>query len=116
MTDRRRTGHEAGGRGDGHEAGDDAGGGAEVGEVTVTNPLDDTQARPAAAAARNVLVKACAAWPLAASAEPALKPNQPNQRMPVPIITSGIECGGCSARLPLRCPAPARRPAPRCRR
>ena len=39
-------------------------------------------------------MNAWAAWPLAARAEPALNPNQPNQRMPVPIITSGIECGG----------------------
>jgi hypothetical protein len=51
-------------------------------------------ASPAAAAARNVFMNACTAWPLAASAEPALKPNQPNHRMPVPIITSGMLCGG----------------------
>ena len=37
-----------------------------------------------AAAARWVLTSACAAMPLAASADPALKPNQPNHRMPVP--------------------------------
>ena len=41
-----------------------------------------TQASPAAAAARNVFMNAWAACPLAARAEPALKPNQPNHRMP----------------------------------
>ena len=40
---------------------------------------------------------ACAATPLAASAEPALKPAQPNHRMPVPIIVSGRLCGGIGA-------------------
>src|SRR3954451_5210507 len=61
-----------------------------------------TQARPAAAAAKKVLRNACAAWPLEASADPALTPNQPNHRIPVPIMTSGIECGGdgCDVRLP----------------
>ena len=51
-------------------------------------------------------MNAWAAWPLAARAEPALKPNQPNHRMPVPIITSGIECGGSPSRgQPLRLPS-----------
>src|SRR5689334_210226 len=48
----------------------------------------------AAAAATNVFMNACAATPFAASAEPALNPNQPNQRMPVPSSVSGSECGG----------------------
>ena len=39
-------------------------------------------------------MKACTATSLAPSADPALKPNQPNHRIPVPIMTSGIECGG----------------------
>ena len=38
------------------------------------------------------------ATPLAANAEPALNPNQPNHRMPVPSMTSGIECGGWRSR------------------
>ena len=64
------------------------------------------QAMPAAAAARNVFMKAWMAVPLAAKAEPALKPNHPNHRMPVPIMTSGIECGGCPSRgQPLRLPS-----------
>ena len=45
-------------------------------------------------------MNAWAACPLAASAEPALKPNQPNHRMPVPIMTSGIECGGSPSLRP----------------
>ena len=53
-----------------------------------------THASPATAAARKVFMNACAAWALAASADPALKPNQPNHRIPAPSITSGIECGG----------------------
>src|SRR4051812_3293140 len=48
----------------------------------------------AAAAATNVFMNACAATRLAASAEPALKPNHPNQRMPVPSSVKGNECGG----------------------
>ena len=47
-----------------------------------------------AAAATNVLSKAWTACPLAAPAEPALKPNQPNHNIPVPNMTSGRLCGG----------------------
>ena len=55
---------------------------------------NSSQLSMAAAAAMWVLMSACAAMPLAASADPALKPNQPNQRMPVPSRVSGSECGG----------------------
>ena len=41
-----------------------------------------SQPSMAAAAAMLVLTKAWAAWKLAPSAEPALKPNQPNHRIP----------------------------------
>jgi hypothetical protein len=45
------------------------------------------------------------AVPLAANAEPALNPNQPNHKMPVPSMTSGIEWGGCpSDGQPVRLP------------
>src|SRR2546423_7251655 len=47
----------------------------------------------AAAAAVLVFTNASAASPLAASAEPALKPNQPNQSSPAPMRTSGTLCG-----------------------
>src|SRR6266542_5872094 len=52
------------------------------------------QPSSAAAVAVLVLTNACAASPLAASAEPALKPNQPNHSMPAPRMVSGRECGG----------------------
>ena len=45
-----------------------------------------------------VFTNACAAMPLAPSAEPALNPNQPNQRIPVPSSVSGSECGGIGCR------------------
>ena len=48
-----------------------------------------SQPSMAAEAARNVFMMAEAAMPLAASAEPALKPVQPNHRMPVPITVMG---------------------------
>ena len=51
------------------------------------------QARLAAAGATRVLTQATAAVWLAASAEPALKPNQPNHSRPAPSITSGRLCG-----------------------
>ena len=51
----------------------------------------------AAAAATKVLMSAWAASPLAPSAEPALKPNQPNHRMPVPMSVQGRLCGGIGA-------------------
>ena len=47
----------------------------------------------AAAAALLVLRKAWAARPLAARAEPALKPNHPNHRMPVPSSVNGQRVG-----------------------
>src|SRR5690349_16891764 len=52
----------------------------------------------AADAARLVLTRAWAACPLAAPAEPALKPNQPNHSTPVPINVHGRlwGCIGCS--------------------
>ena len=50
-----------------------------------------------AAAATKVLSSACTAWPLAAPADPALNPNHPNHKMPVPSMTSGRLCGGTSS-------------------
>ncbi len=54
--------------------------------------------QPSMAEALAVLVvaKATAASPLAFRALPALKPNQPNQSMPVPSRTNGIFAGICS--------------------
>ena len=47
----------------------------------------------AAAEAVFVVAKASAAVPEAPMADPALKPNQPNQSMPVPRITNGTLAG-----------------------
>ena len=82
------------GRGDGDQAGDGTGRDAEGGRVAVADPLDERSSRAAAdAVATCVLVKASAARPLAASAEPALKPNQPNHSRPAPSMTNGRLCG-----------------------
>src|SRR5437016_91775 len=54
--------------------------------------------RTAAAAAAFVFTNASAAVPFAASADPALKPNQPNQSSPAPIRTSGTLCGDSGIR------------------
>ncbi len=51
------------------------------------------QAKPAVAVARVVVVKALAATPSAATAEPALNPYQPTQSMPVPTMHSTMLCG-----------------------
>src|SRR5262249_61673379 len=56
------------------------------------------QPRAAAAAAVFVVVKACTASPLAASALPALNPNQPNQSRPAPITVRGRVCRGLGGR------------------
>src|SRR4051812_12173839 len=48
----------------------------------------------ATAVASVVVVKALAATPSAATAEPALKPYQPTQSMPVPTMQSTRLCGG----------------------
>ncbi len=67
----------------------------------------------AAAVATWVLTKAMPATPLAASAEPALKPNQPNQSRPEPSITSGRLCGRIgSLRKPTRLPSTRARASP----
>src|SRR5690349_17436363 len=52
------------------------------------------QTRPAVAAAVCVVANATAARPLAVSALPALKPNQPNQSSPAPITVEEMLCGG----------------------
>src|SRR2546422_6989006 len=57
----------------------------------------NTQPSAAAAAPVLVAVKALAASPLASSALPALKPNQPTQSKDAPITVIGRLCGciGC---------------------
>jgi hypothetical protein len=58
----------------------------------------------AAAAAVLVTMKALAARPFAATAEPALNPNQPNQRSPAPRTVIGMSWGS------IRSPLATRRP------
>ena len=53
-----------------------------------------------------VFMKATDAWAFAASADPALKPNQPNHSRPAPSRTNGTLCGrigslGHPMRLPI---------------
>src|SRR5215831_2407869 len=76
---------------------------------------------PADAAAVLVVANAETAKGLAAPAEPALKPNQPNHNSPVPIRTYGILAGGISLcsmctflRLSTNTPANAAHPAEIC--
>src|SRR6187431_1665241 len=61
----------------------------------------------AAAAAVLVTMKALAARPLAATADPALKPNHPNHRRPAPRTVIGTSCGS------MRSPLTTRRPMSR---
>ncbi len=55
-------------------------------------------ARAPEAVATKVLIIARAAEPLASRAEPALNPNQPAQRSPVPTKVSVRLCGGIGSR------------------
>ena len=58
----------------------------------------NSQPNAAAAVATWVFRSASAATPLAPNAEPALKPNHPNQSNPAPISTRGSECGRIDSR------------------
>src|SRR5437870_11112026 len=60
--------------------------------------LANIQDRAAEAAAVFVTTNAFAAWPLAAPALPALKPNQPNQRMAAPSTMQVTLCGSIGSR------------------
>src|SRR5205823_2186607 len=64
------------------------------------------QASAPIAAATCVLTNASAASELACSAEPALKPNQPNHKSPAPSSVMVRLCGGA-----LRCGQPRRGPS-----
>ena len=58
----------------------------------------------AAAAAVLVTMKALAARPFAATAEPALNPNQPNHSRPAPRTVIGTSCGSIGSPLTARRP------------
>ena len=76
--------------GDGHQPGDQPGDEARAAWACLRSIHSaNTQDIAAAAAAMWVVTKASAAvWP-AASALPALKPNQPNQSSPAPVMVIG---------------------------
>src|SRR5689334_15293266 len=57
----------------------------------------NVQATSVPAGASIVVLKASAEMPLAASALPALKPNQPNQSTPAPSSVNGTLCGSSGA-------------------
>src|SRR3989304_1555546 len=84
--------------------------------LPASSQLANIQERAAAAAAVLVTTKALAAWPLAAPALPALKPNQPNQRIAAPRTTIVMSWGSMGSRpWPMRLPkkmAAARAAAP----
>src|SRR4029079_13892014 len=69
-----------------------------------TRYLAPTHVRVAAAAAVLVTMKALAARPFAATPDPALKPNQPNQSRTAPRTVIGTSCGS------IRSPLTTRRP------
>ena len=111
--DRADRGDRGAGRGDGHQAGDDAGGGAQGGGVTVADPLGEQPAKEAAPVATMVFTQTTAAVLPAASAEPALKPNQPNHSRPAPSMTRVRLCGRIGSRFqPIRLPSTRARARP----
>src|SRR5262245_53917321 len=76
--------------------------------VGLPRPSHSAPIQDSAAAAVAVLVatNALVASPLAASALPALNPNQPNHRSAAPTRTKGMLCGGIgSAPYPRRLPS-----------
>src|SRR3989304_665063 len=66
--------------------------------LPLISQLMPTHERAAAAAAVLVTVKALTACGLAAPALPALKPNQPNQRIPAPRMMKGALCGSIGSK------------------
>src|SRR5688500_8597539 len=66
--------------------------------------LATTQVIVAPPAAVFVTMSALAARPSAASAEPALNPNQPNQRSPAPRTVIGMSCGSMESLVATRRP------------
>src|SRR5918995_3094809 len=67
--------------------------------VPLCSQLMVTQVMAAIAAAVLVVTKAFAASPLAPTALPALKPNQPNQRRPAPSTVIGTSCGSVAGSI-----------------
>ena len=124
--DRAHRADEAGRRRDGHQADDDARSRRRPrSPCRCASMSSSVQTTSVAGGASIVVVKASAADGLAASALPALKPNQPNHSRPAPSSVNGTLCGSsaddgspCAGRRRSRRPAPRRRRsrARRCRR
>ena len=95
MSDRADRADEARRRRDGAEAGDHAGDDAEHRRLAVAHPFD-APSRRARRRTRRCASSSIAmpAEPLAASALPALKPNQPTHSMPAPVTVIVRLCGG----------------------
>ena len=83
----------AGGRGDGHQAGDAPDSAPSSEGLPFYIHSANIHDSAAAAVATKVLVIASAAPPLASRFEPALKPNQPTHSSAAPTIDSVSECG-----------------------
>ena len=116
-----RTRDEAGRRRDRDQPDDGADAGAHRRRLAAADQSKKIQPSIAAAEAVLVVAKASTAASLAASAEPALKPNQPNQSMPVPSSTYGMLAGSCASlatwllrRPSTIAPARAAKPADMC--
>ena len=66
--------------------------------LPVRKRSSSVQTTSVAAGASMVFANARPAMPFAASALPALKPNQPNQSRPAPSSTNGTLCGRIACR------------------
>jgi len=92
--DQRREGlHKAGGGGDGHQSGDRAGDGAQGCGLAVVNPFGDGPADGGGGGGKMGVDKGAGGQGLAASALPALKPNQPTHKRQAPMKLSTMEWG-----------------------
>ena len=85
---------ESGGRGDRHQSGDGAGDSAQHAGLAVANPFGTRPSERGGRGAKCVATKALVARLPAASALPALKPNQPTHSRQAPMKLSTRLCGG----------------------
>ena len=112
--DRAQRGDEATGRGDGDQAGDRAGRGAERGGLAVADLLDDQPAEHRGRGGDHRVGEGDAGERRRrSSAEPALKPNQPNHSRAAPSSMNGRLCGRMGSRgQPRRLPSTMARARP----
>ena len=98
------------GRGDGDETGDGTGCGTDRGGLAVLDLLDDEPAEDGGGGSGEGVDEGDGGDAVGGSSEPALKPNQPNQRSAAPSSTSGRLCG-----LSMPLAKPTRLPSTRAR-